>query len=107
MKIRLSLFGPYFVLPIGRLADWPTNRTTPFFANMEGSDDEGTAFTMFSKKAKVTTAKSEVETKHLTMKKITSKPESERFKFDDLGLNEWVVRCVNQMGIVKPTPVQV
>ena len=74
---------------------------------MEGSDDEGTAFTMFSKKAKVTTAKSEVETKRLTMKKITSKPESERFKFDDLGLNEWVVRCVNQMGIVKPTPVQV
>ena len=74
---------------------------------MEGSDDEGTAFTMFSKKAKVSASKSEVETKRLTMKKITSKPESERFKFDDLGLTEWVVRCVNQMGIVKPTPVQV
>lgn len=41
------------------------------------------------------------------MKQVIVKPENERFTFGDLGLNEWVVRCVNSMGIVTPTPVQV
>ena len=70
---------------------------------MEGDE---AAFTMFAKKPKVSLASSS-EPRKLTMKQVALKPESERFTFSDLGLNEWVVKCVNSMGIVKPTAVQV
>lgn len=83
----------------------PIPGISPILKNFRMEEDEG-AFTMFSKRPKVSVA-SGSEPRKLTMKQVTLKPESERFTFSDLGLNEWVVKCVNSMGIVKPTPVQV
>ena len=75
---------------------------------MEGSDDESAAFSMFSKKVKTTPSKAK-ETKEIVLQreKHVVKEAEERLTFSDLGLNQWVVKCCQSMGIVKPTPVQV
>jgi superfamily II DNA/RNA helicase len=76
---------------------------------MDGSDDETVGFSVFSKKARVETSKESeaMEAKPITMKTAVAKPIDDRLTFSDLGLNQWVVKCANDMGIVKPTPVQV
>lgn len=75
---------------------------------MEGSDDESAVFSMFSKKVKTTPSKAK-ETKEIVLQreKHVVKEAEERLTFSDLGLNQWVVKCCQSMGIVKPTPVQV
>ena len=85
---------------------------------MDGSDDDSAMFSMFSKRMKSASPKV-TETKEITAcfsacKEITLQAEKhavkdveDRLTFSDLGLNDWVVKCCNSMGIVKPTPVQV
>ena len=81
---------------------------TPATGAMEGSDDESAVFSMFSKKVKTTPSKAK-ETKEIVLQreKHVVKEAEERLTFSDLGLNQWVVKCCQSMGIVKPTPVQV
>ena len=75
---------------------------------MDGSDDDSALFSMFSKRVKGA-APTVTETKEISLQaeKRTVKDIEDRLTFSDLGLNEWVVKCCNSMGIVKPTPVQV
>ena len=76
---------------------------------MDSSDNENDSFSMFSKRTKRTKTENDEQPqpRQPTMKQVVVKPESERCTFGDLGLNEWVVRSVNSMGIITPTPVQV
>ena len=92
-------------IPI-RVPKEPKSRIIVYTFKEARMEEDEAAFTMFSKKPKVSVVPTS-EPRKLTMKQVTLKPESERFTFSDLGLNEWVVKCVNSMGIVKPTPVQV
>lgn len=75
---------------------------------MDGSDDDSALFSMFSKRMKSASPKV-TETKEITLQaeKHAVKDVEDRLTFSDLGLNDWVVKCCNSMGIVKPTPVQV
>ena len=75
---------------------------------MDGSDDDSAMFSMFSKRVKSAVPKV-TETKEITLQaeKHAVKDVEDRLTFSDLGLNDWVVKCCNSMGIVKPTPVQV
>ena len=76
---------------------------------MDEGDNTGSSFSLFAKKTKITPQREEETTKLVesVSKELQVKPLDDRLTFEDLGLNEWVVKCVNSMSIVKPTPVQV
>ena len=76
---------------------------------MDGSDNEQEGFSIFSKKARLNKKEAGVdqESKTVSTKTLNVKDVDDRLSFSDLGLNDWVVKCVNLMQIVNPTPVQV
>ena len=76
---------------------------------MDGSDSEQEGFSIFSKKARIKKKEANVDQKSKTVstKTLNVKDVDDRLSFSDLGLNDWVVKCVNSMQIVNPTPVQV
>ena len=76
---------------------------------MDSSDNEQEGFSMFSKKVRTekTRTESEQAVKKVVSQNLSVKSVEDRLTFADLGLNEWVVKCVNTMRITRPTPVQV
>ncbi|KAK8807002.1 hypothetical protein WA158_003761 [Blastocystis sp. Blastoise] len=76
------------------------------------SEDEG-AFSLFSSKASdispIIEAPKVKESDTQVQKEITetsSKDESDALSFDELGLNEWLIKSADEVGIRQPTPVQ-
>ena len=75
---------------------------------MDSSDNDQEGFSMFSKKARIekTSTGTEQTVEKVLPKNLSVKSVEDRLTFADLGLNEWVVKCVNSMQITRPTPVQ-
>lgn len=76
---------------------------------MDSSDNDQEGFSMFSKKARIekTSTENEQTGEKVLPKNLNVRSVEDRLTFADLGLNEWVVKCVNSMQITRPTPVQV
>lgn len=76
---------------------------------MDSSDNDQEGFSMFSKKARIekTSTGNEQTGEKVLPKNLNVRSVEDRLTFADLGLNEWVVKCVNSMQITRPTPVQV
>ena len=76
---------------------------------MDSSDNDQEGFSMFSKKARIekTSTENEQTGEKVLPKNLNVRSVEDRLTIADLGLNEWVVKCVNSMQITRPTPVQV